>query len=264
MKAFLYRLLEEIFPFIFFIINKANTLKKVSNISEIEQKSEQYAGLSRAELNNRLEEEHERARKIDDKTSKFTLGLSISLTVLAAASASFVKFVFAGNYAPLIKLLCGVASIYMLLAGITALGALKTLPTYGYGTHHLLNLNQNGVNYLRQALYSQELINLIRQLRNESAYQLLRNGCFTLLIALSLSVVILTVKQQSNPVKKVEAQPVAGQPEQTPEQVREKIDTHEAGLSPEKKVLLKPAPVKSEATEKTRDNKDPATTIKQY
>ena len=65
MKAFLSRLLEEIFPFIYFIKNKANTLKKVANISEIEQKSEQYADLSRGELNNRLEEEHERAHSAD-------------------------------------------------------------------------------------------------------------------------------------------------------------------------------------------------------
>ena len=252
MKAFLSRLLEEIFPFIYFIKNKANTLKKVANISEIEQKSEQYADLSRGELNNRLEEEHERAKKIDDKTSKFTLGLSVSLTVLAAASGSFVKFVSAGSYAPFITLLCGFASIYMLLAGITALGSLKTLPTYGYGTHHLINLNQYGVSYLRQALYAQELMNLIRQLRNESAYQLLRNGFFTLLIALSLSFVILTVKQQSNPVKKAEEQPVIGQPKQTPKQVKEKIDNQEevnykVSVSPDKKFLLNPESENSEA-----------------
>ena len=79
-------------------------------------------------------------------------------------------------------MLCFIASIYMLSAGIVALGAFKTLPTYGYGTDHLLKQKDIRDVYLAQTLYSQERINIIRQLRNEAAYQSLRNGFVILLL----------------------------------------------------------------------------------
>jgi hypothetical protein len=79
----------------------------------------------------------------------------------------------------------------MLMAGITALGAIKTLTTYGYGTDHLLNQKKIGDSYLAEALYAQERMNIIRHLRNESAYQSLRNGFLMLFIALGLSVVVV-------------------------------------------------------------------------
>jgi hypothetical protein len=84
----------------------------------------------------------------------------------------------------------------MLLAGITALGALKTLPVYGYGTQHALSQEKGGVTYLSQALYAQENINLVRHLRNETAYQSLRNGFLVLLIALIGSVAGQIVQQK--------------------------------------------------------------------
>ncbi len=192
MRNLILRILEEAFPFLFFIKNKTGIFKKLNDTNNVTLKAKEYSSLSVDNLVERIQEEHERAVKIDDKTSKFTLGLSVSLTVLAAASGSFVKFIPKNDYASIVSITCGIASIYMLLAGITALGALKTLPTYGYGTHHLINTNKDGVSYLSEALYAQERMNIIRQLRNESAYQSLRNGFFMLLFALSISVALLS------------------------------------------------------------------------
>lgn len=188
---FIYRIFEEVFPIFPFLKNKNSMLNEVSNGNKISSKSERYEELGSDSLNIRIKEEHERASKIDEKTFKFTLGLSISLTVLAAASGSFVKFLPNSPFAIYISIIFGISSLYMLAAGITALGAIKTLATYGYGTDHLLNQKKIGDSYLAEALYAQERMNIIRQLRNESAYQSLRNGFLMLFLALGITVVML-------------------------------------------------------------------------
>ena len=52
-------------------------------------------------------------------------------------------------------------------------------------------INKDGISYLTKALYAQERVNIVRQLRNEAAYQSLRNGFLILLFALIMSVVSL-------------------------------------------------------------------------
>ncbi len=197
MKKRAYRAIEEAFPLFAFLINKRKIIMALSNEALVQEKSKSYDALDEGCLKDRIAEEHERAKKIDEKTSKFTLGLSVSLTVLTAASGAFAKLIPATLYAGLVSIACGFASIYMLLAGITALGSLKTLPVYGYGTQYALSQKEGGVSYLSQALYAQERMNVVRHLRNEAAYQSLRNGFLILLIALIGSVVGLIV-QQSN------------------------------------------------------------------
>lgn len=197
---FIYRIFEEVFPILFFLKNKNNILKRIRDGNDIASKSARYEELGFDSLNVRIKEEHERAIKIDEKTFKFTLGLSISLTVLAAASGSFVQFLPNSSFSVYISIICGISSIYMLTAGIIALGAIKTLATYGYGTDHLLNQKKFGDFYLAQALYAQERMNTIRQLRNESAYQSLRNGFLILFVALGLSVVMLGNQSYEQPL----------------------------------------------------------------
>ncbi len=185
---YLYRVVEEVFPFISFFINRKKIEKLISNNDELIEESKSYKALDADCLNDRIKEEHERGIKIDNKTYKFTLGLSISLTVLAAASGSFAKYLPSNSLVEYISIACGVSALYMLTAGVTALGALKTLPTYGYGTEHIINQKADGVPYLSQALFSQERMNNIRHLRNEAAYQSLRNGFILLFFALAISV----------------------------------------------------------------------------
>lgn len=189
---FIHRVFEEVLPFLAFIENKRNIIAKVNDESAIESKVDRYKKLNSESLSCRITEEHQRAVKIDEKTSKFTLGLSVSLTVLATASSSFVKFVPNSEHTTTISVICGIAALYMLAAGITALGSLKTLPTYGYGTDHEILKKESGASYLAEALCAQEFMNIVRQLRNEAAYQSLRNGFFMLFIALSVSVILLS------------------------------------------------------------------------
>jgi hypothetical protein len=199
MKKLYVRIFEEIFPLFIYLINKRKIINNIDNSKYLVEKSKNYTVLDEGCINDRIKEEHERAVKIDEKTSKFTLGLSVSLTVLATASGAFAKYLPESSYVEVISIICGIASIYMLLAGITALGSLKTLATYGYGTQHLINQKNDGISYLSQALYAQEKINIVRHLRNEAAYQSLRNGFIMLLIALILSVFDL-ISQQWSPL----------------------------------------------------------------
>jgi len=72
------------------------------------------------------------------------------------------------------------------------------LAVYGYGTQHALRQKSGGVLYLSQALYAQEKMNVVRHLRNEAAYQSLRNGFLVLLVVLIGSVVGLTIQQSDS------------------------------------------------------------------
>ena len=77
--------------------------------------------------------------------------------------------------------------IFAIIGAILALGALKTLPLYGYGTEFRLKvLDDDGARVT--ALAAQEKINFVRYMRNETAYECLRNG----LIILLLSVILFT------------------------------------------------------------------------
>lgn len=185
---FLYRAFEEILPFFPFLVSRKKIQKLIGDDAELTKRAKLYEQLESNCLDDRIKEEHERGIKIDDKTFKFTLGLSISLTVLAAASGSLAKYLPGSSFSEFISIVCGVSALYMLAAGITALGALKTLPTYGYGTEHIINQKMDGVSYLSQALFAQERMNIIRHLRNEAAYQSLRNGFLLLFFALAISV----------------------------------------------------------------------------
>lgn len=78
------RIIEEVFPFLYFyyIANK----KTVSVYDITFSNFEFYSGLSDEKIVERLESEHNRAKEIDDKTFKFTLALSISLSIISAGA----------------------------------------------------------------------------------------------------------------------------------------------------------------------------------
>ncbi len=87
----------------------------------------------------------------------------------------------------------------MLIAGIISLGALKTVPKYGYGTQYEIQKEEKGANYLANALILQEDINIVRHLRNEAAYQCIRNGLFLLLTALIISIFVIRISGDVKP-----------------------------------------------------------------
>ncbi len=185
--------MEEIFPFSAFDKSKNRILKSIYDqenyLIEHKQTITEYLALDEKLLNTRLQEEHDRAIKIDDKTSKFILGLSLSLTILAAIAGSFFKLLPSGMLlTKTISFICVTSSCYMLIAGLISLGAFKTLPRYGYGSCFLIRRKNKGKSILAENVFMKERINIIRQIRNESSYQCIRNGLILLLLSLYLSV----------------------------------------------------------------------------
>jgi hypothetical protein len=120
---------------------------------------------------------------MDEKTFKLTLSLSVGLTVLGSTAAFLVKTVLSATVQTALAVMIGLGLLYVLAAGFVALGALRTFQSYGYGTQFLLQQQEDAQNALADALARQETANNIRHLRNEAAYQAVRNGLFLLFAA---------------------------------------------------------------------------------
>jgi hypothetical protein len=136
-----------------------------------------YGSLSTEQLEKRLAEEHERAKLLDEKTSKMTLAFTLGLGILGAAG-TLVRSL--GQSTIISVLQCGIvlSAIYILTAGFLALAAFRTFPLFGYGTEFLVAIKDAAEPkqiYL-DCLFRQEKANQIRQIRNEAAFQSLRNG----------------------------------------------------------------------------------------
>jgi len=119
---------------------------------------------------------------MDEKTFKLTLSLSVGLTVLGSTAIPLVKAVPSEAVQTTLTAIIGLGLFYVLAAGFVALGALRTFPSYGRGTQFLLQQKGNVQNVLADALARQETMNIIRHLRNETAYQALRNGLSLLFV----------------------------------------------------------------------------------
>jgi len=147
-----------------------------------------YRTLDEETINTRIKEEHDRAKLIDEKTVKFTLTLTIALTLLSSTSTFITKAVTHGEFQSWSTALSGASALYMLIGGLISLGALTTLPTYGYGTLFLISVTTDSDVRMR-ALAAQEKVNAVRQIRNESAFQCLRNGLLLLLVSFLITLI---------------------------------------------------------------------------
>ncbi len=181
------RFVEEILPFAFFYVRVKRILEKAAD-PDIGSKNGEYGEyhqLDTESLCERLKEEHERGKSIDEKTVKFTVSISIALTIIGSISGYLSKVLESGALKMLVSSASGFSVLYTITGGILALGALKTLPTYGYGTDFVIKAkNDNKIRIT--ALAAQEKINTARHLRNEAAYQCLRNGFIIILIPVVL------------------------------------------------------------------------------
>jgi len=162
---------------------------------------DRYHKLSDEELGKRLSEERDRAKAMDEKTFKMTLALTVGLTVLGSTTTLLVHGVPFEKLRPLVAALAVLAIVYSLFGGFLALGALRTLPSFGYGTDFVIRAKSDRA-FVVGCLVSQEIMNIVRHLRNESAYQCLRNGCMCLFAAVLLyatSVAVGTLQPKPTP-----------------------------------------------------------------
>lgn len=175
---------EEILPFLHYVRRKkcAMLRAKCKRILEKHQFA-QYASISTDDLLKRLCEERQRATAIDEKTFKMTFSISVGLTILGSTSAFLVDQILLPQVRIAFISLIVLGLFYVIASGFIALGALKTLPSYGYGTNILLIKPEKLQQVLAESLARAESINLVRHLRNETAYQSLRNGFILLFSA---------------------------------------------------------------------------------
>ena len=185
MKAVILRALEELAP-IFFFLSRDRRIERRETEKDILSNPlfNGYAGLTVDQAQERLKEERARAAALDEKTFKLTLSLAIGLTIVGTAITALIEKVPSPIGKLGIAIGLAIAIIYILLGGLLALGAMRTLPAYGYGTRFALAQSAGAtVPPLADALARQETVNQRRHLRNEAAQQMLRNGFLVLLVA---------------------------------------------------------------------------------
>jgi hypothetical protein len=181
------RLLEELCPFPYYLARARRQRRRTESPDILKEPAyAEYGSLPAEQLTERLKEERARAAALDDKTFKLTLSLSVGLTVLGSTAAVLVRAVSAPTIQALLTFIIGVAMFYVLSAGFVAIGALRTLPSFGYGTAFLLQQQTGAPNAIADALARQEIMNSIRHLRNETAYQAVRNGLILLFVGILL------------------------------------------------------------------------------
>jgi hypothetical protein len=185
------RLLEELCPPIMYYLLEKKVFSRATDIGaskgDTDKRLEQHRLLTDEQLECRLTQEFDRARRIDEKTVKFTTAVSGGLTALGTISAVLTSSPYTA--CPLktaVIVFACLATLFAVMGGGLALGALKTLPTYGYGTAYLASATRREVR--ERALAAQEQMNIIRHMRNDAAYQCLRNS-----VMLLLAVIILFV-----------------------------------------------------------------------
>ena len=183
------RFVEEIFPFILYFVRSYRQRRR-SKLREILNEGEfvDYVTISEDKIKERLREEYQRASTIDEKTSKLTISFSIALTFVGAA-IFFLKNTISPiaaqtDLSMMINFLIFLGLFYSIMAGLVALGALRTAPRHGYGTSLFLKQDTLRKKILAESLARQEIINLVPQMRNEAAFQSLRNGLLLFVVVI--------------------------------------------------------------------------------
>ena len=190
------RIAEELLPFAYYYFGSARRLRKRSMNPEIlaERQFAEHADLPNKVLERRLKEEHQRAAALDDKTLRVSFFLSSGFSVLGLGlavlgSSEFIAKTVSSLVPPfLLTLIFVTSTLYFLLSGFLALGAMRTYQLYGYGTAHELERYRKALKpLLAKRLAQQEVLNQLRHCRNEAVFQTTRNGIILLLCGISLA-----------------------------------------------------------------------------
>ena len=174
LKSIAVRLFEEFLPFVANFINRRKLEKRLETLPE--DTVSEYRLVPIGELEERLSEEGQRANDLDEKTTKMTLAFTLSLGILGAGvgMANHLPAFFA------LPITIGAlaSAAYILTGGWLALAGFRTLPRFGYGTSFRAERRNasDPLQLLVEHLLRQETQNQIRHVRNEAAFQCLRNG----------------------------------------------------------------------------------------
>lgn len=185
LSNYISRFIEELFPLFMYFRNKNKILLEINSNENLRSSKifDEYDKLDETDLLKRLTEEHTRANLLDDKTSKLTLSISFGFTIIGVISSILTQNISIGLLQFIVIVLTTLTIIYSLFCSIVSIGALHTLPFYGYGTEFLIQ-SKLSKSYIVLALLCQEKMNIIRQMRNEVAFMFIRNSfiCFIIIV----------------------------------------------------------------------------------
>lgn len=185
------RIFEEVAPFVAFLNNYRRLMRDAAERSK-EDCGTGYEQYDSELLQKRLEEEYQRSKAIDEKTLKFTFVFSFGLAILGAGGGFLTQPNAHIAYRVPSAVLAALCVVYALIGGLLALGSLKTLPQYGYGTKCAHDCSQKP-ELVARLLAAQEKVNVARHVRNEAAYQCLRNSVILLMV-----LAVLVILQAAN------------------------------------------------------------------
>ena len=199
------RCVEELVPFLQYFRAKKKLLEKCSQQDILlSEEFTEYKTLDEETLAERIKDERIRAIALDEKTFKFTMAFTITFAVFALA----VSLVVRGNHPEYVIVAAAPGVLYLFGAGFLALGAMRTLPSYGYGTHFKLLVRERKVAALAEALARQETMNLVRHVRNETSLMAARNG----FVWIGACLVVLVIAAVLGPVDVLTQERVQGFP----------------------------------------------------
>lgn len=157
-----------------------------------------YISLGAEMLDQRLNEEHERAREMDDKTSKLTTSPSAALALLGFAVPVALREISTLEVDITIAVLSVLLAAFLLDTLYLVLGAVRTVERFGYGSTNLLQLQDMTEEeaLVRKAanLRLQEIANLRRHNRNAASFSTLQNAFMLAVAVLAVALIALLVE----------------------------------------------------------------------
>ncbi len=170
------QIIQEIFPFWDHVTIDRGLKQKINSLDRL-RGEEEYSTLDEKKLEKCLEDEHQRALVIEEKTFKLFLSFSFIVTILTSALALLQKNVtdLDGTIQKVLTGIIVICLLYVFFASFFALRAIRTQTIYGCGTSFLLGRQSKGKQILTGALVRQELMNLRLRNNNEVAFMALRN-----------------------------------------------------------------------------------------
>lgn len=190
-RGYIANIVEEIVPFASLSINLS---KVMSNFDDDRNKQfasyDKFLSLPLERLTEYMKWEQDRAKMIDEKSNRMTTFVAVSFTVIGLVSGFLPKEVEATGLDVLVKLALFIASTYLLIGGLISLSNARTQPLYGVGLRFISNLKSSKFKKkeIMSAIAHQVMVNNKRGLRNEAAYQSIRNGIFAFFISIEMYV----------------------------------------------------------------------------
>ena len=147
--------------------------------------------LNMDKLESLVDSESQRAKDLDEKLSKLTSVLSITLMISGVATKMISDGMSSTLPGTLAILLFFLAMAFLFCGVLIGFGGLRPKPRFGYGATYLHSRQEGGEKaekVMKVVVSSYQVANLIRSNNASAASDLIRNGIITFWLSIALSV----------------------------------------------------------------------------